>query len=72
MNDYVTHEELNHAVDKLSDKIDILGKDISRDMDVKFETVNTKFAEQKNWFYGTIISVVVATCAIMTFIIKFL
>lgn len=49
--DYVTHEELNHAVDKLSDQIKLVEAHI-----------DTKFAEQENkqikWFIATIIAIV--------------
>ncbi|WP_282801248.1 hypothetical protein [Secundilactobacillus kimchicus] len=63
MNKYVTHEELDHVVDRLSDKIDLMESHI----DAKFEQVNTKFANQKVWFYGTAISIIVATIAIVKF-----
>ncbi|GEK28479.1 hypothetical protein [Furfurilactobacillus siliginis] len=56
-NDYVTHSELNSAVDKLSHKIDLLDAHI-----------DTKFEKQKVWFYGTGISVVVAIIGILKFI----
>lgn len=61
---YVTHEELNHAVDRLSDKMDLMESHI----DTKFEQVNTKFANQKVWFYGTAISIILATIAIVKFV----
>ncbi len=44
--DYVTHEELNHAVDRLSDKMDLIDSHI----DTKFEKVNTKFEEVNTKF----------------------
>ncbi|GEK28868.1 hypothetical protein [Furfurilactobacillus siliginis] len=58
-NRHVTHEELDHAIDKVSDKIDLLSAHI-----------DTKFEKQKNWFYGTGISIVVAVIAVLTYILK--
>lgn len=42
--DYVTHEELDHAVDKLADKIDKL--EIS--LNAKFDVTNSKFDTLNN------------------------
>jgi uncharacterized Rmd1/YagE family protein len=43
-NDYVTHEELDHSVDKLADKIDRL--EIS--LNGKFDVTNSKFDTLSN------------------------
>ncbi|VDG31510.1 hypothetical protein [Lactobacillus fermentum] [Lactiplantibacillus mudanjiangensis] len=83
--DYVTHEELNHAIDHLSDKLDLMEAHIDNkfeqvntkfeqvntkfeQVNTKFEQVNTKFATQKVWFYGTAISIILATLTIVKFI----
>lgn len=42
-NDYVTHEELDHAIEKIGSKIDLLESHI----DTKFETLNTSSAERQ-------------------------
>lgn len=48
-NDYVTHEELNHAVDKLSNKMDLMDtrtdarfEKMMASMDAKFEQTNAR------------------------------
>lgn len=83
---YVTHTELELSNEKLLRHMDEHFKQVDdhfnqlekkmdankADTDLKFEKVNTKFAEQKNWFYGTAITIVVATCTIVGFLIKFL
>lgn len=83
---YVTHTELELSNEKLLRHMDEHFKQVDdhfnqlekkmdankADTDLKFEKVNAKFAEQKNWFYGTAIMIVVATCTIVGFLIKFL
>ena len=76
---FVTHTELELSNERLLRHMDEhfnqLEKKIDKnqaDNNVKFEKINTKFAEQKNWFYGTAITIVVATCTIVGFLIKFL
>lgn len=67
-NDYVTHKELDSAVDKLSSKMDLTEAHI----DTKFETVNTKLAKQELSITIRIIAVVSLAVAIIGLMIKFL
>lgn len=62
-NDYVTHEELDHSVDKLGTKMDLMEAHI----DTKFEQVNTKFANMKVWFVLTAISIIAATTGLIAY-----
>lgn len=86
MEKYVTHEELQHEVDKLDAKMELNNANLLRDLDqrfneidkrfdkvdLKFEKVNTKFEQQKVWFITTAISIVAASCTIIGFLIKFI
>ncbi|USS89882.1 hemolysin XhlA family protein [Fructilactobacillus cliffordii] len=80
--EYVTHEELNHAVDNLSNEIKLNNKDmemgfskLDSKIDSTFEKLNgkidAKFAEQKLWIWTTIVSVIVAALSILGSIHKF-
>ncbi|WP_137597821.1 hypothetical protein [Paucilactobacillus kaifaensis] len=62
-NDYVTHKELDYAIDKISSKIDLMEAHI----DTKFESINTKFAIQKVWYIFTAITIISATVGLITF-----
>lgn len=71
-NDYVTHAELDHAVDKLSSKIDLMEAHIDtkfESVNTKFESINAKFVEQENkqikWFIGTAIAIVGLTVTLI-------
>lgn len=98
---YVTHEELDHAIDNVSNEVkfsteEMLHKmdnhfaEMQKQMDNKlneidrridqassqssqnFEKINTKFENQKVWFYGTGIAIVSVTCTVIGFLIKFI
>lgn len=47
--DYVTHKELDHAVEKLSDKMDLMEAHI-----------DTKFSNQKVWYLGILLTIVLS------------
>lgn len=82
---YVTHEELElsnqkilremdkqfNSLDKKLDKMSANTDIKSEQINTKFEQVNTKFEKQKVWFFTTGISIVVASCTIIGFLIKF-
>lgn len=73
--DYVTHEELNHAVDRLSDKMDLIDSHIDtkfEKVNTKFEEVNTKLAMQETSMHKWIITVVSVAVAVIGILIKFL
>ncbi|USS87504.1 hypothetical protein M3M39_05115 [Fructilactobacillus hinvesii] len=77
--DYVTHEELNHAVDNLSNEIKLSHKDmemgfsnIDSKIDSKFEQINTKFEQQKVWILTSAFSVITLICTIVGLLIKIL
>ncbi|KRK34413.1 hypothetical protein [Loigolactobacillus bifermentans] len=54
--DYVTHQELDQATDKLNHRIDLLEAHI----DTKFESINTKFSDMKVWFLGIVITIILS------------
>lgn len=82
---YVTHDELElsnqkilcemdkqfNSLDKKLDKMSANTDIKSEQINTKFEQVNTKFEKQKVWFFTTGISIVVASCTIIGFLIKF-
>ena len=75
---YVTHEELElsnqkilREMDKQFNSLDKKLDKISANTDIKSEQINTKFEKQKVWFFTTGISIVVASCTIIGFLIKF-
>lgn len=69
MNDkYVTHQELDNAVDRLSHKMDLMEAHI----DTKFANVDTKFAEQESKFFKNMMVVASISIAIIGLLIKFL
>ena len=82
---YVTHEKLElsnqkilremdkqfNSLDKKLDKMSANTDIKSEQINTKFEQVNTKFEKQKVWFFTTGISIVVASCTIIGFLIKF-
>jgi tetrahydromethanopterin S-methyltransferase subunit G len=61
-------EEMLHHIDKRFDDIDLKFEQVN----TKFEQVNTKLEKQKVWFITTAISIVVASCTIIGFLIKFI
>lgn len=69
-NRYVTHEELNHAVDNLNSKIDLSTEKIMHQLDVKNEQISTKFEKQKVWSILTLISVLASAAGIIGFLIN--
>lgn len=56
MDKYVTHQEFNKSM-----------QDINRRFDLLDAHLDTKFEQQKVWFYGTGISIVVAMIAVFNF-----
>ena len=65
---------LDKKLDKMSANTDIKSEQINtkfEQVNTKFEQVNTKFEKQKVWFFTTGISIVVASCTIIGFLIKF-
>lgn len=59
--DYVTHEELHHVEDNLSNKIDKL--------ELK---IDGKFKDQKIWFLTTLISIALGTITILGFVMNWI
>lgn len=69
---YVTHEELDHAINRISDKMDNMEARLDtkfEQVNTKFEQINTKFAEQENkqikWFIATAIAIVGLTVSLI-------
>ncbi|WP_288531864.1 hypothetical protein [uncultured Secundilactobacillus sp.] len=72
---YVTHAELNNAIDKLSAKMDLMEAHIDNkfeQINTKFEAINTKFADQENkqikWFLGTAVAIIGLTVSLIKFL----
>ncbi|WP_132981268.1 hypothetical protein [Pediococcus pentosaceus] len=63
MDKYVTHQEFNKSMQDINRRFDLL----DAHLDTKFEKINTKFEQQKVWFYGTGISIIVAMIAVFNF-----
>lgn len=71
MNDrYVTHEELNHAIQILNDKVDLSTEEIKHQIDLKHEQTNTKFANQRVWIILTMISVFASAAGIVSLLLN--